>query len=101
MTDAPKIVVRQFLAAWEHPAPDGLVRFFSSDGVYVDGPRGEYRGIDAIRAEFQRQLAIGFSGVPIEVKALVGDGPIVMAERVDRFTLGEDLRDGHRRSLRK
>jgi limonene-1,2-epoxide hydrolase len=88
MTASPESVVRRFLAAWEHPTAEGLASFFRADGVYVDGPRGEYHGIDAIKAEFEKQLAMGFDGVPIEVKLLVADGPIVMAERVDRFTLG-------------
>jgi len=87
MSDSPESVVRKFLAAWEHPTPEGLANFFSVDGVYVDSERGAYHGRDAIRAEFTRQLSLGFDSVPIEVKLLVADGPIVMAERVDRFAI--------------
>jgi limonene-1,2-epoxide hydrolase len=41
----------------------GLLSFFADDAVYVAGPRGTHRGVDAIRAELESQLAMGFGGI--------------------------------------
>ena len=89
MAVSPQAVVRDFLAAWEHPNGTRLAGFFEEDAVYIDGPGTEHRGSDAIRAEFERQLVLGGQGVAIDVKRLAVDGRIVMVERVDRFAIGE------------
>jgi limonene-1,2-epoxide hydrolase len=52
--------------------------------VYTDGTRGVYRGIDAIKAEFQSMVTV-VQSLTIEVKTLVANGATVMAERVDTF----------------
>ena len=54
MSDSAESVVRKFLAANLQSDVDELIAFFSDDAVYTDSPRGVHRGIDAIRAEFQR-----------------------------------------------
>jgi limonene-1,2-epoxide hydrolase len=80
-------VVRDFLAAWEHPNVDRLASFFRDDAVYVDGSGNEHCGADAIRTEFGKQLVLGGQGVEIEVKRAASNGPVVMIERVDRFAI--------------
>jgi limonene-1,2-epoxide hydrolase len=88
MSDSPESVVRRFLGTLEDPSRvDDLVSFFSDGAVYVDGPLGSHCGVDAIKSEFERQLAIGFGSVTIDVKALVADGGTVMMERVVGFSL--------------
>jgi limonene-1,2-epoxide hydrolase len=88
MSDSPESVVRQFLAAWEDPTVAGLISFFADDAVYIAGPRGVHRGVEAIRAELESQLAMGFGCITSDVSSLVADGGTVMMERVDRFQIG-------------
>jgi len=75
-------VVRRFLAGWETANSDELAAFFAEDGVFTDGPSGEYHGVQAIRDRFQ-YLATIFPAPGIHIKALVVNGNCVIAERVD------------------
>ena len=88
MNDSPESVVRGWHDAWLDPTVDELVSFFADDGVYVDGPRGVHRGTDALRTEFETQLAMGFRMVSLGVKSLVAEDGLVMLERVDTFEAG-------------
>ena len=45
MATSPEAVVKDFLAAWEHPDADRLAGFFREDAVYVDGPGKDSRSI--------------------------------------------------------
>jgi limonene-1,2-epoxide hydrolase len=58
--------VRNFLAAFADPKLDELVSFFSDDALFIDGPRGVHRGVDAIRSELESELAMGFGNVMME-----------------------------------
>lgn len=87
MHSSPESVVAGFLAAWESPSADQLTGFFCEDALYVDGLGNEHRGADAIRMQFEKQLFLGGHGVAIEMKRRAVNGPVVMVERVDRFTL--------------
>ena len=84
MSGSAEQVVRQFLAALKRSDVDELVSFFSDDAVWTDGPRGTYRGVDAIRAEIESQVQL-VPSLTVEVKNLVATGGIVMVERVDTF----------------
>jgi limonene-1,2-epoxide hydrolase len=86
MNESPEAVVRSFLNAWRKPELDELVGFFSDDAVYTDGPRGEHRGIAAIRSEFETGMST-FPGLDIEVRTLVADRSTVMVERADNFQI--------------
>jgi limonene-1,2-epoxide hydrolase len=82
--DSAEQVVRQFLAALKQSDVDELVSFFSEDAVWTDGPRGTYRGVDAIRAEIESQVQL-VPSLTVEVKNLVANGSTVMVERADTF----------------
>ena len=84
MSDSAEQVVRQFLAALKRSEVDELVSFFSDDAVWTDGPRGTYRGVDAIRAEIESQVQL-VPSLTVEVKNLVATGDTVMVERADTF----------------
>jgi limonene-1,2-epoxide hydrolase len=84
VSDSAEQVVRQFLAALKRSDVDELVSFFSDDAVWTDGPRGTYRGVDAIRAEIKSQVQL-VPSLTVEVKNLVATGGTVMVERVDTF----------------
>jgi limonene-1,2-epoxide hydrolase len=88
LTDSPESVVRGFLASWADPKLDEVVSFFADDAVFVDGPRGVHRGLNAIRS----QLEVDLRPVRADVKKLVADGRTVMLERVDSFDVrGKDF----------
>jgi limonene-1,2-epoxide hydrolase len=82
--DSAEQVVRRFLAALKRSDVDELVSFFSEDAVWTDGPRGTYRGVDAIRAEIESQVQL-VPSLTVEVKNLVATGGTVMVERADTF----------------
>lgn len=88
MSDSPESVVRNFLAAWAQPKLDELVGFFSDDAVFIDGPRGVHRGVDAIRSELDAEISMGFGGAKIDVNSLVADGGTVMLEGVENYRIG-------------
>ena len=84
MSDSAEQVVRQFLTALKQSDVNELVSFFSDDAVWTDGPRGTYRGVDAIRAEIESQVQL-VPSLTVEVKNLVATGGTVMVERADTF----------------
>ena len=55
--------------------------------MWVDGPQGVRRGLDAIKSELAAQLAVS-GGVMVDVKSLVTDGGTVMVEQVSSFSIG-------------
>ena len=79
MAHAPETIVRAFLAAWGEPDRVELAGFLSDDAVWVDGPQGVRRGVDAILDELTTQLAISRGEAP-EISTLVADGGTVMVE---------------------
>ena len=91
MSDSPESVVRNFLAAWAQPRLDELVGFFSDDAVFIDGPRGVHRGIDAIRSELDAEISMDFGGAKIDVNSLVAQGGTVMMEGVENYRIGGKL----------
>jgi limonene-1,2-epoxide hydrolase len=88
MSDSPESVVRKFLTAWADPKLDELAGFFSADAVFIDGPRGVHRGIDAIRSELDAEISMDFGGAKIDVNALVAQGGTVMMEGVENYRIG-------------
>jgi uncharacterized protein (TIGR02246 family) len=87
MAGTSESVVRTFFAAWADPQPYELGRFFADDAVWVDGPQGVRRGVDAIKTELAAQLAIT-GGTTVDVKSLVADSGTVMVEEVSSFSVG-------------
>jgi limonene-1,2-epoxide hydrolase len=75
-------VIRKFLACFPASDVDDVVGFFSDDAVYIDGPRGVHRGINAIRTELQSQLAM-VPNTTVDINTLAASGGTVLTERVD------------------
>jgi limonene-1,2-epoxide hydrolase len=92
MDGSPKSVVLDFLAWWPDPKPEEFSKFFIDDAIYINGPQGAFRGLNAIRAEREaqlgRELEMGYLSLGSEVQSLVTDSGTVMMERVDRFSIG-------------
>ena len=85
-TESAEVVLRKFFDTWPRSDVDEMVGFFSRDAVYTDGPRGTYRGIDAIRAELESMVQL-VPSTTAEVKNLVVSGSTAMVERVDIFEM--------------
>jgi limonene-1,2-epoxide hydrolase len=86
MADSAESVVRHFMDTWPRSDIDEIVAFFSDDAVYTDGPRGTYRGAEAIKAEMLSLLEM-VPSTTADVKNLVASGGLVMVERVDIFEM--------------
>lgn len=82
MSETPESVVRRFLAGGDSVNPEEQAAFFAEDGIFIDGPRGEIRGAQAIRDEFQN-MATMLANLSNDIKMLVTDGNCVMVERVE------------------
>jgi limonene-1,2-epoxide hydrolase len=82
MSDSPENVVRKFLACFLAAQVDDVIGFLSDDAVYIDGPRGVHKGIDAIRTELQSQFAM-VSYTVVDSKVLAASGGTVLTERID------------------
>ncbi len=87
MSKSAESVVREFFDAFAVSNVDELVSFFADDAVYVDGPRGTHRGIDAIKTEIASQVDMVPTAI-CDMKTLVERDAIVMIERVDNFEVG-------------
>jgi limonene-1,2-epoxide hydrolase len=89
---SPRSVAVNFLTWWLDPKPEEFSQFLTDDAIYINGPLGVFRGLNAIRAEREAQLGMergmGYVALGSDVQSLVVDGGTVMMERVDRFSIG-------------
>lgn len=89
--ESPIDVVRRFCAAWSDDATvDELAEFFTDNAVYLNIPMAPVTGRDEIAkniATVIRPGAPGISSIDFRVINIAADGPVVMTERVDVFTL--------------
>ena len=89
--DSPIEVVRRFCAAWsDNVGTVELAAFFTDDAVYHNIPLAPIAGREAIAeniASFIRPGPPGIERIEFRVINIAADGPVVMTERVDVFTL--------------
>ena len=86
MSESAESVVRKFHTSWLRSDLDEVVSFLSDKAVYTDGPRGVYRGVDAIRAGLDVMLKM-VPSTKVDIKTLVANAGTVMVERVDNFEI--------------
>jgi len=93
MSDSPMDVVRRFCAAWSDGAgARDLAAFFADNAVYHNIPLAPITGRDAIAntiATFIRPGPPGIEAIDFRIINIAANGPVVMTERVDVFTLPE------------
>ena len=82
MTDNVALV-RQFVAAWSRLDVEELVGWFTTDGVYHNMPLTPVAGHETLRSFIGGFLA-SWESTEWEVLNIVGNGNLVMVERVDR-----------------
>lgn len=82
---SPEQVVRAELDAWSTLNVDEIIAHFAIDAVWDDPSHGPLEGRERIRDAVEGFVA-RMTAADMEVVHLVARGPIVMTERVDRFT---------------
>ena len=89
--ESPIEVVRRFCAAWsDNVATAELAAFFTDDAIYHNIPLEPVTGREAIAKtidSFLRPGPPGIESIEFRVINIAADGPVVMTERVDVFTL--------------
>jgi limonene-1,2-epoxide hydrolase len=89
--ESPIDVVRRFCGAWsDNIGTVELAAFFTDDAVYHNIPMEPVIGRKAIAntiASFIRPGPPGIEAIEFRVINISADGPVVMTERVDVFTL--------------
>lgn len=80
--------VRDFCAAWEARDQQRILDAFTEDAVYHNIPMQPAKGKDAIKGLLGMILGPA-TEVEFEIVNIVGEGDIVMTERVDKFHMGE------------
>lgn len=83
--------VREFLDAWVGRNLDAIMRNFAPNAVYHNVPVAPIRGQEGIRKIFQTFLDL-FPEARLEVVSLATAPNLVIAERVDYFTLHDGRR---------
>ena len=91
--ESPIEVVRRFCRAWsDNLGVDDLAAFFTNDAVYHNMPLGPVTGRENIARNIDSYIRPGPPGIErIDFRLLniAADGPVVMAERMDIFTLSD------------
>lgn len=80
-------IVRDFIAAWSTLNVDRIVGYFTDDGVYHNIMLQPVAGRDNLR-KFIQGFVKSWSATDWEIRTLISKGDIVIAERVDRTSLG-------------
>lgn len=80
-------IVRDFIAAWSTLNVDRIVEYFTDDGVYHNIMLQPVAGRENLR-KFIQGFVKSWSATDWEIRTLISKGDIVIAERVDRTSLG-------------
>ncbi|MFN3257437.1 MAG: limonene-1,2-epoxide hydrolase family protein [Ilumatobacter sp.] len=81
-------VVTEFIDAWSRLDPDELASYFTDDGCYHNIPVGPVAGRDNVRAMIAAFTA-DWTETQWDLLTIVGDGNVVIAERLDRTRAGD------------
>ncbi|RDH80054.1 nuclear transport factor 2 family protein [Mycolicibacterium moriokaense] len=84
-------LVREFLDSWEGRDLDTICGAFARDAVYHNVPVNPIEGIAGIRAIFGAFLE-AFSEAKLDVVTLAAAPGLVIAERIDYFTMTDGRR---------
>ena len=94
MTDTKQTsekVVRDFLKSWEGRDLETICSAFADDAVYHNVPVKPIEGITGIRTIFQSFLA-AFAEAKLDIVMLAAAPGLVLAERIDYFTMNDGRR---------
>lgn len=89
--EGPTDLVRRFCAAWsDNVSTVELIEYFADDVVYHNVPLAPITGKEAIATNidsFIRPGPPGIEAIDFRLIHIAGNGPVVMTERVDVFTV--------------
>jgi limonene-1,2-epoxide hydrolase len=83
-----KTVIKEFIEAWSRLDADELVKYFTEDGTYYNMPIAPITGHAALK-EFIGGFIKDWTQTDWDVLHLIGDGDVVIAERLDRTKVGD------------
>ncbi len=81
-------VITDFIAAWSNLDAEELVDYFTEDGVYHNMPMEPVQGRDKLK-QFIGGFIANWTRTTWDTINIVGDGDIVIAERLDRTEVGD------------
>jgi limonene-1,2-epoxide hydrolase len=76
-------IIRRFIGAWSELDADALADYFTEDGVYHNMPAEPVSGREAVRG-FIKAFLTTWTETQWDILHILGDGDVVVAERVDR-----------------
>ena len=91
MTDTKEVsekLVRDFLGSLQSRDLESICAGFADDAIYHNVPVEPIQGIAGIRAVFQAFLD-AFSDAKLDILSLAAEPGVVLAERVDYFTMND------------
>ena len=81
-------IIKRFIEAWSNLDANELVNYFSKDGIYYNMPTQPVQGHDQLKS-----FIAGFIGnwtkTNWDTLNILGEGDIVIAERLDRTEVGD------------
>jgi limonene-1,2-epoxide hydrolase len=81
-------LIRRFIDACVRAEPDEFAAYFTDDAVWWNSPWKAIEGREAIR-ETLRRGAERMTALSWTIHYIVGDGDVVLTERVDHFLVGD------------
>lgn len=81
-------IIREFIGAWSRLDAEELVEYFTRDGTYYNIPAQPVSGRENLIA-FIGAFLKDWSSTEWEILNLVGEGDLVIAERMDRTKVGD------------
>jgi limonene-1,2-epoxide hydrolase len=88
---ASEKLVRDFLGSWEGGDLETICGAFAEDAIYHNTPVAPIEGIAGIRAIFQAFLD-AFADAKLDIVTLAAEPGLVLAERVDYFTMNDGIK---------
>ena len=84
-------IIRQFISEWDAPSPNGetLGSYFTENALYHNIPMEPVEGKAAITATLGGMAGM-MTSKGWDLLNIVGEGNIVMTERIDKFEAGEN-----------
>ena len=81
-------IIKDFIAAWSNLQADELVDYFAEDGIYHNMPAQPVQGRENL-TKFIGGFLANWTKTTWDTLNIMGDGDVVIAERLDRTEVGE------------
>ena len=81
-------IIKDFIAAWSNLQADELVDYFTEDGIYHNMPAQPVQGRENL-TKFIGGFLANWTKTTWDTLNIMGDGDVVVAERLDRTEVGE------------